>query len=53
MTDQTPNAPKFDPDNPLPYGGTTDIHGNIIRAVTKEEQDALLAKVRRAFGVNR
>lgn len=53
MTDQTSNAPKFDPDNPLPYGGTTDIHGNIIQAITKEEQDAMLAKVRRAFGKKR
>ena len=50
MTDQTSNTPKFDPDNPLPYGGTTDIHGNIIQAITKEKQDAMLAKVRRAFG---
>ncbi len=53
MTGHTPNSPKLDPDNPLPYGGTTDIHGNIIRAITKEEQDAMLAKVRRAFGKNR
>jgi hypothetical protein len=53
MTDQIPNPPKFNPDNPLPYGGTTDIHGNIIRAVTKEEQDVMLAKVRRAFGINK
>ncbi len=42
-----------DPDNPLPYGGTTDIHGNIIKAITKEEQYAMLAKVRRAFGKKR
>jgi hypothetical protein len=53
MTDQTSNEPKFDPDNPLPYGGTTDIHGNIIQAITKEKQDAMLAKVRRAFGKKR
>ena len=53
MTDQTSNAPKFDPDNPLPYGGATDIHGNIIQAITREEQDAMLAKVRRAFGKKR
>jgi len=53
MIDQTSSAPKFDPDNPLPYGGTTDIHGNIIQAITKEEQDAMLAKVRRAFGKKR
>jgi hypothetical protein len=53
MAGQTPNAPKFDPENPLPYGGTTDIHGNIIRAFTKEEQDAMLSKVRRAFGTKR
>jgi hypothetical protein len=37
MTDQTSSAPKFDPDNPLPYGGTTDIHGNIIQAITNSE----------------
>jgi hypothetical protein len=49
MANPTSNAPKFDPENPLPYGGTTDIHGNIIQAITKEEQDAMLAKVRRAF----
>lgn len=53
MTDQTSNSSKFDPGNPLPYGGTTDIHGNIIQAITKEEQDAMLAKVRRAFGKKR
>jgi len=53
MTDQTSNSVKFDPGNPLPYGGTTDIHGNIIQAITKEEQDAMLAKVRRAFGKKR
>jgi len=53
MTDQTSNSPKFDRGNPLPYGGTTDIHGNIIQAITKEEQDAMLAKVRRAFGKKR
>jgi hypothetical protein len=53
MTDRTPNALKFDSENPLPYGGTTDIHGNIIQAITKEEHDAMLAKVRRAFGKKR
>jgi hypothetical protein len=53
MTGQISNAPKFDPDNPLPYGGATDIHGNIIQAITKEQQDAMLAKVRRAFGKKR
>lgn len=37
-------------ENPLPYGGITDIHGNIIKAFTKEEEDAKLAKVRKAFG---
>ena len=41
---------KFNSDNPLPYGGTTDIHGNILQAVTKEEHDAMLAKARKAFG---
>ena len=35
MADQTYSMPKFDPDNPLPYGGTTDIHGNIIQAISK------------------
>jgi len=29
------------------------IHGNIIQAITKEEHDAMLAKVRRAFGKKR
>jgi len=53
MMDQTSSALKFDPDNPLPYGGTTDIHGNVIQAITKEEHDAMLAKVRRAFGKKR
>jgi hypothetical protein len=43
-------ANRFDPNNPLPYGGITDINGNIIKAITKEEEDAALAKVRRAFG---
>jgi hypothetical protein len=49
MANPTSSAPKFNPENPLPYGGTTDTHGNIIQAITKEEQDAMLAKVRRAF----
>jgi len=44
---------EFNPDNPLPYGGITDSHGNIIKAFTKEEQDAMLAKARRAFGRKR
>ncbi len=43
-------ADQCNPDNPLPYGGITDIHGNIIKAFTKEEEDAALAKVRKAFG---
>ncbi len=51
--DKTSDALEFDHDNPLPYGGITDIHGNIIKAITKEEQDAMLAKVRRAFGRKR
>jgi len=50
MASPTSNARKFDPENPLPYGGTADTHGNIIQAITKEEQDAMLAKVKRAFG---
>ncbi len=50
MADQTSSMQKFDPDNPLPYGGVTDIHGNIIKAITKDEQDKMLAKARRAFG---
>lgn len=49
MAGKALNAPAFDPENPLPYGGTTDIHGNILHAITKEEQDTMLAKVRRAF----
>lgn len=53
MAIPTSNATKFNPENPLPYGGTTDIHGNIIQAITREEQDAMLAKVRRAFGKKR
>lgn len=53
MTDRTSNAAKFDPENPLPYGGTTNILGNIIQVITKEEHDAMLVKVRRAFGKKR
>ncbi len=49
MADKALNVPAFGPENPLPYGGTTDIRGNILHAITKEEQDAMLAKVRRAF----
>ena len=37
-------------DNQLPYGGITDINGNIVKAFTKEEMDAGLAKARKAFG---
>jgi hypothetical protein len=47
MTDQC------DPNNPLPYGGITDIRGNIIKAITKAEQDGMLAKARKAFGKER
>jgi hypothetical protein len=43
-------AGQIDTNNPLPYGGITDIHGNIIKAFTKEEEDAALARVRKAFG---
>ncbi len=53
MVDQNTSAPKFDPDNPLPYGGMTDIYGNIIWAVTKEEHAEMLARVRKAFRSNR
>ncbi len=53
MAGKASNAPIFDPENPLPYGGTTDIHGNIIHAVTKKEHDAMLAKAKRAFGKKR
>ena len=49
MTDKTSGALEYDHDNPLPYGGITDIHGNIIKAITKEEHDEMLAKVRKAF----
>jgi len=49
MADKASDALEFDHDNPLPYGGITDIHGNIIKVVTKEEHDEMLAKVRRAF----
>lgn len=41
---------QIDPNNPLPYGGITDIHGNIIKAFTKEEEDAALARAKKAFG---
>jgi hypothetical protein len=49
MVDATSDALEFDHDNPLPYGGITDIHGNILKAITKEEHDEMLARVRRAF----
>jgi hypothetical protein len=49
MTDKTSEALEFDHNNPLPYGGITDIHGNIIKAITKEEHDVMLERVRRAF----
>jgi hypothetical protein len=49
MEDKASNALEFDHDNPLPYGGITDIHGNILKAITKEEHDEMLARVRRAF----
>ena len=49
MADNTSDAPEFDHNNPLPYGGITDIHGNILKEITKEEHDEMLAKVRRAF----
>ncbi len=49
MADETSESLEYDHDNPLPYGGITDIHGNIIKAITKEEHDEMLAKVRKAF----
>lgn len=49
MQDETSDSQEFDHYNPLPYGGITDIQGNILKAITKEEHDEMLAKVRRAF----
>ena len=49
MTEKTSEDLEFDHNNPLPYGGITDIHGNIIKAITKEEHDEMLERVRRAF----
>ena len=49
MTEKASEALEFDHNNPLPYGGITDIHGNIIKAITKEEHDEMLERVRRAF----
>lgn len=49
MADNTSDTQEFDHNNPLPYGGITAIHGNILKAITKEEHDEMLAKVRRAF----
>jgi len=49
MQDETSDSQEFDHFNPLPYGGITDIRGNILKAITKEEHDEMLAKVRRAF----
>jgi hypothetical protein len=41
---------KYDPrKNQMPYGGATDIFGNIVWVVTKEEHDALVDKIERAF----
>ncbi len=34
---------------PCPTGASTDIHGNILKEITKEEHDETLARVRRAF----
>jgi hypothetical protein len=49
MTDKTSDALEFDHDNLLHYGGITDIYGNILKAITKEEHDEMLARVRKAF----
>ncbi len=49
MADKTSDSLEYDHNNPLPYGDIPDIHGNILKAITKEEHDEMLARVRRAF----
>lgn len=36
--------------DPLPYGGATDIYGNVVWALTKEEEEAMVRKIQIAFG---
>lgn len=53
MADKASDSLEYEHNNPLPYGGITDIQGNILKAITKEEHNEMLAKVRRAFRSNR
>ena len=53
MAAKASDSLEYEHNNPLPYGGITDIHGNILKAITKEEHDEMLAKMRRAFRSNR
>jgi hypothetical protein len=45
----------FDSENdsekdPLPYGGATDLFGRVVWALTEEEEEAMVRKIRKAFG---
>lgn len=41
----------FDPsENQMPYGGATDIHGEIVWVVSEEEHNAIMVKIMKAFG---
>jgi hypothetical protein len=47
----TPFATHFDiEEDPLPYGGATDIFGRVVWAMTEEEEKAMVEKILRAFG---
>jgi hypothetical protein len=48
MADETSEDLEYEHDNPMPYGGYIDTRGN-IKALTKEEHDVMLERVRRAF----
>jgi hypothetical protein len=41
----------FDPrENQMPYGGATDIHGEIVWVISEEEHNIIMSKIKRAFG---
>ena len=41
----------FDPrENQMPYGGATDIHGEIVWVISEEEHKIIMSKIKRAFG---
>jgi hypothetical protein len=45
-----PETPFNHGENPLPFGGVTDISGKVIWAMTEEEEEEMVRKIKKAFG---